>query len=81
MSLCAVVDANGFLVAATQPCTGLVVLTPSEFALITANPFVLSVEDGALVGGAIGAVWLLAWSFRAIRSVLSDSGASVEGDS
>lgn len=36
----------------------------------TANPFALSVEDGALVSGAVAGVWCMAWAIRAIRSVL-----------
>lgn len=72
MAQCVVINESGALVAsASDPCTGLVVLTPAEYSLMASSPFVLSVEDGALVSGAIGAVWLLAWSLRAIRQVLN----------
>ena len=34
------------------------------------DPFFLSLADGALVSGAVAAVWLAAWAWRAISSVL-----------
>ena len=56
------------------PCTGFVLLTPAEYSAMASNPFVLSVEDGALISGAIGGVWALAWALRAIRSALDTGG-------
>ena len=72
MSQCVAFNANGVLVAATEPCTALVILTPGELAAINVNPFVLTQEDGILLSGAICVVWGTAWAARAIRSVLSD---------
>lgn len=76
MAQCVIVNEAGALVVAStaDPCTGLVVMSASEFAQVTANPFVLSVEDGALVSGAIGAVWCLAWALRAVRQTLNPDG-------
>lgn len=34
------------------------------------DPFFLSVADGAVVSGAVASVWLAAWAWRAISSVL-----------
>lgn len=50
-------------------CAGVVLVEASD---VPPNPFYLSVEDGALISGAIAGVWLLAWSLKAIRSVLDD---------
>lgn len=33
--------------------------------------FALSTEDGGIVAGAIVAVWLSAWAFRAVRSAVA----------
>ena len=72
MSQCVAFAASGALVAATEPCTSLVILTPAELSAISVNPFVLTQEDGILLSGAICVVWGTAWAARAIRSVLSD---------
>lgn len=53
----------------TQTCPGVVAVAPSD---VPVNPFVLSIEDGAIVSSAVAGVWLLAWSFKAVRSVLHD---------
>ncbi len=75
MSQCAVFDANGFLVASAEtPCTTLVVMTPTEFTFASSNPFWLDAADGALVSGAIAAVWGLAWGIRQIRAVMDGPG-------
>ncbi len=78
MSQCAIVtQVNGVDVIApsvADPCTGLVVLTPAEYEAMATNPLNLSVEDGALVAGLIVGVWAIAWSFRALYSVLHDGG-------
>lgn len=57
-------------------CTGLVVLTPAEYAHMASNPFNLSYQDGAIVAGAVASVWLIAWVFRAFAQTLhiGDSG-------
>ena len=57
-------------------CTSLLLLTPAEYSALVVNPFHLSIEDGALISGAIGAVWVLAWAVRAIRAALSPGGDS-----
>lgn len=54
---------------ASQTCAGLVALSHAD---VPPNPFLLSIEDGLLVSGAIWGVWLLAWTLKAIRSVLDD---------
>ena len=70
---CLQVTPDGYLVQqmpADPNCAGgIAVVEPSD---IPPNPFYMSTEDGLLVSGAICSVWLLAWSIRAVRSVLSD---------
>lgn len=63
-------SAPDVLVAAPDPCSTFVLVTPAEYSALSHNPFVLSLEDGALVSGAIGTVWGIAWALRAIRSAL-----------
>lgn len=43
-----------------------------------ASPFLLTYEQGTAISLAIVAVWLLAWSLRAVNSTLSDDGDSKE---
>lgn len=51
-----------------------VLLTPSEMDANTANPFRLSVADGAAVSGLIIAVWVAAHYWRAlIRAISADA--------
>lgn len=64
-----------------EACTGLVVLTPAEYAHVASNPFNLSYEDGAMVAGAVASVWLLAWVFRALVRALGSDGAEERGES
>lgn len=45
--------------------------TPEPPAL---NPFNLSHEDGALVFGAVAALWLMGWAWRAVYAVLDTRG-------
>lgn len=60
-----------------NPCTTALLLTPSEFAHIAQNPFVLSIEDGALISAAIVGIWAIAWGIKAAILVLRGS----DGDS
>lgn len=77
MAQCITVNASGQLETSTaDPCTTLVVLTPAEYAAVSANPFNLSPEDGALISGAVIGVWCIAWACRALQRVLSTDGES-----
>jgi len=72
MAVCVEFDVNGNLVAADpQPATfetcTLVVLSGPEHA---ANPFVLTVEEGGLIGGAIMLLWGAAFGLRMLRRAL-----------
>ena len=58
-------------VAAGAACSGYVVAESTD---IPPNPFYMSMADGAEISSAIVGVWLLAWSFKAIRAVLNDNG-------
>lgn len=78
MSQCVAFDASGYLVAAPDPCTTLVVITPAEYGAMAINPFVLSSEDGIAISGAICVVWGTAWALRAIRMALSDGDSTEE---
>lgn len=74
MSLCAVQGSDGLELQQLQPgqvCAGVVLVQPDD---IPPNPFALSMEDGAAVSGAVASVWLAAWAWRAIYSVLRDRG-------
>ena len=62
--------------AASAPCSGYVVLTPAEYAALSANPFILSPEDATLVGGAIALTWATAWGFRQLARALNTDGSS-----
>lgn len=52
-------------------CTTLSVLTPSELALLNANPFVLSVEDAGQIALAIAALWAGAYAFRMLKKAMA----------
>jgi len=67
-------SAPDVLVAAPEPCSTFVLVTPAEYAAQSQNPFVLSIEDGGLVSGAIGGVWLFAWALLAVRRALDTDG-------
>jgi hypothetical protein len=73
MPVCAISGPSGLelhqLASAADACSGVVLLQAAD---VPPNPFVLTVADGLLVSGAVGTVWGLAWSLRAIRSVLQD---------
>lgn len=58
-------------IASGSACAGYLVPEATD---IPPNPFYMSMADGAEVASAIVGVWLLAWSFKAIRSVLNDNG-------
>ena len=62
--------------SSVDPCVGLVLLTPGEFAHITANPWVLTLEQGAGLSVAIAAVWAAAWAFKSMSAVVKDDGSS-----
>lgn len=73
MAQCAVIDtaASGVLRASdADPCTGFVLLSPTEFGLLNNSPLNLSAEDGFLVAAAIVGVWAMAFSWRAARLAL-----------
>ena len=57
-------------VASGGACTTALLLTPDEFASITANPFVLSLDDAIQISTAIALVWAAAWGIRAILNAL-----------
>lgn len=72
-----VVNVNGADVLSpvtAEPCTGLVVLTPAEYAHVSSNPFNLSNEDGVLIAGAVATVWIAAWCFKALIRTLNSDG-------
>lgn len=75
MSQCVVINAGGQLETSTaDPCTSLVVLTPAEYGALSANPFVLTPEDGLLISAAVVGVWAAAWSWKALVWTLKDHG-------
>jgi len=68
------VDGTSTLALTAPPC--------DEMEWHTFYPFSWSASDGALVGGAIVTVWLVAWGWKAIYAVLGDkfSASEVEGE-
>lgn len=72
---CVAIDVDGFVVdVVPQPadlttCT-LVLASPAE---VTASPFLLSLEDGGLIGLAILSLWAVAFGMRSlIQTVRQD---------
>jgi hypothetical protein len=81
MPQCVTVDQiNGVDVivpSTSDPCTTALLLSPTEFAHIAQNPFVLSLEDGAQLSAAIVGVWAVAWCVKALVLALRvDDGDS-----
>lgn len=75
MTQCVAIDGAGALVASSEsPCTTFVLMTPIEYTFAASNPFFLDTADGALVSGAIAAVWGLAWGIRQIRAAMDGPG-------
>lgn len=78
MAQCVVISGGAVVESVADPCTGFLVLTPAEYAALSHNPFILSVEDGALISGAIAAVWASAWCLRALARTLRTDGVAEE---
>lgn len=57
-----------------ENCQGYLLLTQEEFSS-TQNPFFvpLTMEQGALISGAILLVWAVAFSFKTVRQALLPS--------
>ena len=71
MAQCVAIDTAGAVVQdLSTPCTGLVLLTPAEYAAIATNPFQLTAEDGFILSVAIIGVWAAAFSIRAVIRAL-----------
>jgi len=51
---------------------GSIVITQTEYDALVASssPLVLSVADGAAISGLIAIVWITAWCFRALASIV-----------
>lgn len=63
---------QAWVTTAEPNCTGYI-LTGAEMNAFTVNSvFTLSLADGGIVAGAIASVWIAAFAFRAVRSVLKD---------
>jgi len=70
---CVVIDAGAVVESSADPCTGFILLTPTEYGLMNISPLNLSSEDGLLLASAIVGVWAAAFSIRAaIRALGSD---------
>jgi len=77
MAQCVAVDGSGFVVAASAPpaeCTSFVLLNPLEYGLWINSPLNLSLEDGAVLGGAIVGIWAAAFAWRAAIRALDTDG-------
>jgi hypothetical protein len=74
MAQCVVISGGAVVESVADPCTGFLIVTPAEYAALSHNPFMLSVEDGLLISGAIAAVWAAAWAWRKAASALQTDG-------
>lgn len=67
-------DGGGYRLSKTLLADGsisyLQYVPPVPSACELQDPFFLSLADGAVVSGAVASVWLAAWAWRAISSVL-----------
>lgn len=85
MAQCIYIDVNGFLIADSSiypSCTGgMVALTTAEFQEIQAslaNDFLsLTLADGALIAGAILAVWATGYAIRVLIRVLKHTDENI----
>lgn len=77
MSQCVFLQPDGTVIAtpaSPSECTGYVLLTREEYSNVM-NPFFqhLDMVQGVKIGGAIVAVWVLAFCFRSIGGVFHDN--------
>jgi len=68
------------LVAAPEPCSTFVLISPAEYSAVSQSPLNLTPEQGALIGSAILLTWAMAWGWRALEQVISDDGVSSQND-
>jgi len=78
VSICVELAASAVVPSAADPCTGYVLFSAAEATTLLSNPFLLTVEQGLLIGGAIAAVWAAAWCIRQLARVLQLDGAAEE---
>lgn len=74
MAQCVVIS-EGQVVEATgtaETCTGFLLMTREEFAAAQGAFVPLTIAEGATIGGAILAVWAVAFSLRLLRKLLDD---------
>lgn len=81
MPQCVVITGGAVVESAADPCTGFVLLTPAEYGALAANPFYLTPAQGALIGAAIGAVWVTAWAWRTLARLVQSDGVPSERES
>jgi hypothetical protein len=80
MAQCVVITSGAVVESAADPCTGFLILTPAEYAAISVSPFRLTLAEGALIGGALAAIWASAWAWRQLRRMLDSGGLATERD-
>jgi hypothetical protein len=73
-------SAPDVLVAAPEPCSTFVLISPAEYSAVSQSPLNLTPEQGALIGSAILLTWAMAWGWRALEQVISDDGVSSQND-
>jgi hypothetical protein len=74
MAQCVVISAGAVVESTADPCTGFVLITPTEYGLLNISPLNLSAEDGLLLASAIVGVWAAAFSIRAAVRALGSDG-------
>lgn len=60
--------------SSSDPCTGFVLLNPTEYSAWLVSPLNLSAADGLTLSVAILGVWAIAWGIRALARALNTDG-------
>jgi len=78
MAQCVVITGGAVVESTANPCTGFLLLTPTEYGLLNNSPLNLSLEDGAVLAVGIVACWAAAFAWRAAIRALGSDGAVTE---
>lgn len=71
------VEGVDLIAPGTQADCSYLLITPAELSHLQVNPFHLTLEEGALISGAIAAIWALAWACKALVRALNTDGESI----
>jgi hypothetical protein len=77
MAQCVVISGGAVVESLSDPCTGFLLLTPTEYGLLNNSPLNLSLEDGVVLSVGIIACWAAAYGWRAAVRALGDESDRV----